>query len=251
LALIAVMSVYEEEGLIERAVKSLWDGGVDAIHVFDGAWMHFGAGPSTDRTRAIADDLGCRVHLPPTDRRAAYSAARLAGDTTVVYGPWENQETKRTAMFKLCGATWGDHVLVFDADEELEGKFDRDALLEGQHYNLMVRCVGPNDLPGIRGVWPRGDYCADYKPELRLFAWSDALHCKWPGGYWDFHGKIEPYATSKGDSALPVVEGVSFLHHGNDRTDERKQKKIDFYNVEHPRRKAIQSEYWRKERFGV
>jgi glycosyltransferase involved in cell wall biosynthesis len=222
--LIAVMSVFEEEELLPRAIKSLQAGGVDRIEVFDGAWKNFGDGASQDRTLELAQELGCVVHE--------------------VTQPWESQEAKRTDMFHLCGAQYGDHVLVFDADEELEGVFP--ALEVGEHYNMMVKCVGPNDMPSVRGEWPNGDYYADYKPELRVFAYSKHLHCKWPGGYWDFFGRIEPYADYKGSPALPVVQGATFLHHGNDRSPERIEKKLEFYHREHPKRQARQKAEWKE-----
>ncbi len=222
--LIAVMSVYEEEMLLGRAIDSLRAGGVERIHVFDGAWSDFdednALGLSRDATAQVAIERACVWHEP--ERK------------------WESQEEKRTVMFHQCGATVDDHVLVFDADEELEGSFT--PLARGQHYNLMVKCVGPNDLPGIRGEWPNGDYYPDYKPELRVFAWSEYLVCRWPGGYFDGPERIEAYANYAGAPLLPVVGGVSFLHHGNDRSEERRLQKIAFYEKEHPRRAKRQRE---------
>lgn len=224
--LIAVVSVYNEQALIVRAVTSLFAGGVDSVHVFDGAWGGFGGadgtGASDDDTMPLAGALGCVLHHPEE--------------------MWPSQEAKRTRMFHEVEASDDDHVLVFDADEELEGAFP--PLVAGQHYNLMVRCVGPNDMPGVRGEWPNGDYYAGYKPEVRVFAYDDKLHCKWPGGYWDWAGRIEPYANAKGDPLLPVVDGVSFLHHGNDRSALRKEQKLAFYESEHPRRRQRQKEVY-------
>lgn len=211
MALICVMSVYEEEDLILRALNSLHDSGVDAVHVFDGAWRDFGEGPSRDATVMLAGEWGATVWQVET--------------------PWESQEAKRTFMFHNCGATSDDHIFVFDADEELEGRFPT---LPHQHHNVMVKCVGPNDLPGIRGEWPNGDYAPFYKPELRVFAYHQSLECRWPGGYWSDDKRIQAYDGSR--SALPEVHGVSFLHHGNDRSAARKRHKREFYALEHPRR---------------
>lgn len=215
---ICVMCVYNEEKLLPRALKSLEGSGVGRIVVFDGAWQGFGDGPSTDRTVEIAREAGCEVWE--------------------VDEPWESQEYKRTFMFHNCGAQQGDYIFVFDADEELEGKFT--ALVMQEHHNIQVKCVGENDLPGIRGIWPAGDYAPYYKPELRIFSHRPNLHCLWPGGYWVGNLKIKAY-TGICDSRLPIAPTVSLLHHGNDREPERKQQKIDYYEVEHPKRVERQS----------
>lgn len=221
---IAVMSVYEEEELLARAIRSLRAGGVERTVCFDGAWEGFGEHPqSTDRTREVA---------------LAEGAALAHAD-----GYWESQQAKRTHMFHHCGARPGDHVLVFDADEELEGVFP--TLLRGQHYNLMVKCVGPNDMPGVRGEWPNGDYYPDYKPEVRVFAYDEELRCVFPGRYKDALGHVRAYRAGSADPALPVLEGVSFLHHGNDRSAERKAAKLSYYAREHPRRRELQAAMWR------
>jgi hypothetical protein len=231
-SLIAVMSVFEEEDLMERAVLSLRRGGVRAIHVFDGAWDGFAGrdeeydeGWSMDGTMEVAGRLHCASHFPS--------------------GMWESQEAKRTYMFHHCDARGGDHVLVFDADEELEGAFSK--LLPGKHHNLMVRCVGPNDMPGVRGEWPNGDYAPYYKPEVRVFAYDPELRCVFPGRYRDSRGHIRPYSDAGGTSALPVAEGVSFLHHGNDRTPERRAAKLAYYEREHPKRRERQAAAWRED----
>lgn len=225
------MSVFEEEKLLPGALDSLTESGISELVVFDGAWRGFGyhaddcdaeLGMSRDETINIAEDRGIPVVSFPL--------------------VWDSQEHKRSAMFHGCGAQPGDHVFVFDADERLEGRFPD--LTPGVNYNVMVKCVGPNDMPGIRGVWPRGDYYDDYKPELRVFAYDPQLECKWPGGYWNAAGKIEPYVGSA--SRLPVVPGLSFTHHGNEREPERIAKKVDFYQREHPRRVERQNAEWRK-----
>jgi hypothetical protein len=220
MSLIVVLSVWNEEQMLPGALKSLDHAGVDSVVVFDGAWRGFadpGEWLSSDRTVSIATKWGAHVHQP----------AR----------PWDSQEEKRTAMFHHCGSAPGDHIFVMDADERVEGRFP--ARLPG-HANVLVKCVGPNDLPGIRGEWPRGDYYPDWKPELRLFRYSHELRCLWPGGYADSDGRIEAYADYQGTSALPVLDGVRFTHHGAERSAERIQRKIRYYEQEHPRRAARQ-----------
>ena len=225
MALTCVMCVYEEEDLLPGALRSLEASGVDRVAVYDGAWEGFGDGPSGDRTVAIAREWG-------------------ADPVFEVDAPWRSQEEKRTTMFRTCGAVEGDHVFVFDADERLEGTFP--ALRPGQHYNVAVKCVGPNDMPGIRGEWPRGDYAPYYKPEIRIFAWHPDLHCLWPGGYWIGEQRIEPYKNAQGDPLLPVAANVSFLHLGNRRDPERIARKIAYYREEHPKRQTRVNEAWRR-----
>lgn len=221
-----VMSVFEEEELLPRALASLSKVGIapGQVVVFDGAWAggkdgeHVFAnseGPSKDSTMQIAKEWGaCCVE---------------------VEHPWQSQEDKRTAMFRAAHS-WATHIFVMDADEELEGSFPHD--FPDDHCNIMVRCVGPNDLPGIRGVWPHGDYCADYKPELRLFKRFPDLECVYPGGYIAARKWIEAYDGI--ESALPILDGVTMLHHGNDRSDDRKAQKIAYYKEEHPERARFQ-----------
>lgn len=226
MSVIAVLAVYNEEALIGQAVESLRGIGVDQVVVFDGAWEGFGDGNSTDGTAVIAVDL-------------------VGADNVIMRnGPWPSQEAKRTAMFRHCGARDGDYILVADADEVWEGTLPDEA--PAGHMNVMVRCVGENDLPGIRGTWPHGDYCPDWKPELRCFFWNPTLECAWPGGYLDGDSFIQPYNDlhlweTKGASALPVLDGVRFEHHGNSRSPERIAQKIAYYEREHPKRRAWQA----------
>lgn len=224
------MAVWNEEALLPDALESLNAAGVQMhnVLVFDGAWKGFGQKPggrsphSTDRTEAVVFGAGAYwLPSPPSG--------------------WESQEEKRNAMFSYAYQDY-DVAFVMDADERLEGRFP-DRLLDG-HANVMVKCVGENDLPGIRGEWPRGDYYADWKPELRLFRLSSELHCKWPGGYWDADGKIEPYADYAGTPALPVLDGVRFTHHGADRSPDRIEQKIAYYHAEHPERAQRQRAQW-------
>jgi hypothetical protein len=224
-SLIVVIAAFEEEALLPGALASLETAGVDRVELYDGSWGTFSDHPlSQDRTVEIARAWGCHIYQPDTP-------------------PWHSQEVKRTTMFHLGPRADGDHVFVMDCDERVEGCFPRP--LPDGHANVMVACVGPNDMPGIRGEWPRGDFSNEYKPEIRLFRWSPALQCLWPGGYADERGRIHPYRNAQGDSALPVLRGVSFTHHGAERSPERIEQKIAYYHDEHPKRLERQRAYTR------
>jgi glycosyltransferase involved in cell wall biosynthesis len=229
--LCVVMAVYNEELLLPGALQSLDAAGVSMsdVLVFDGAWDRF-----DELMVDQSEEPVMRIGRGSTDETAWVVEKFAARWLPVPSVGWESQEAKRTAMFLQAVAEGYTHAFVMDADERVEGRFP--AELPDGHANVMVKCVGPNDLPGIRGEWPHGDYYPDYKPELRLFKLSPALHCKWPGGYWDEQGQVQPYADARGTSALPVLDGVSFTHHGGERSPERLAEKIRYYEQEHPQR---------------
>lgn len=224
MALLALISAYNEEGLLADAVRSALAAGVDEVHVFDGAWRAAGpTGPafanarrpgSTDRTGEVARSAGARVH----------PARRL----------WDDQGAKRSAMFQRCGARKGDHLLVLDADERVAGYFP-DRLPPG-HLNVLLKSIGENDLPGIRGVFPKGDYSPKPRPCLRLFAWEPELRCLQPGDYFIGDLRVIPY-DDIGGSLLPVIDQVLIEHHPNLRSAERLEAKRSYYEAEHPVRR--------------
>lgn len=203
------MAVWNEQRLLEKALRSFTKVfPAQDVLVFDGAWKGYGDGASTDDTKAIAEAAG--VTWVRTRR-----------------GGWEAQEQKRTAMFvKAC--MWGySHALVLDGDERLSGKLPTD-LPEG-HASVRLRSVGPNDLPGVRGVYPHGDYGLEWHPQLRWFRLSPELHCKWPGGYWDADGQVVA------ESLMPQPR---ISHHASAREADRIAAKRRYYAEEHPKRNA-------------
>lgn len=230
---IAVIAVFEEEQMLPAALESFQRGsGVDEIHVFDGAWKNFADDrfSSGDKTQEVV---------------RSYSDA----PTPAIWHParrmWGGQELKRTAMFHSVGATETDYILIFDADERFEGSMPA---LEYRAYCLMNRCVGGNDLPGIRGNWPAGDYSEEYIPAIRLFAWNPTLRCLWPGGYEVDGELIKVYVESKSahggwTSIIPIIEGASFTHHGAERNEIKMEQKLAYYTREHPERKKRQNDY--------
>lgn len=233
---IAVIAVFEEEQMLPGALESFQHGsGVDEIHVFDGAWKGF----SDDRF-ASADDTEAIVKC--------YSLAHRA-PVPAVWHPatelWPGQELKRTAMFHSVRATHEDYILIFDADERFEGKMPP---LDEPLYSLMNRCVGGNDLPGVRGTWPAGDYSEEYIPAIRLFRWNPTLRCLWPGGYEVGGELITVYTESKSahggwTSILPIIQGASFTHHGAERNEIKMEQKKAYYTREHPERTKRQNAY--------
>lgn len=223
MALLCVVAAYNEERLLADCVRSALVVSVDEVHVFDGAWRAGRDGPafggarkaaSTDRTADVARDAGAVFH----ERR----------------GLWAHQGEKRTAMFHSCGAGPGDHVFVLDADERAAGRFPDE--LPDQAVNVLLRSVGPNDLPGVRSNWPKGDYCPTDRPCLRVFAWRPDLSCIAPGHYIADGARIDPYDGRA--SRLPLVETVRVEHHANLRDEERLAWKRAYYAVDHPARRG-------------
>jgi glycosyltransferase involved in cell wall biosynthesis len=227
MSLIAIVPVWNEAEMLPDCIRSTQAAGIEKIHVFDGAWLggdgsfRFGkTAHSTDGTLRIAEQLGAEVHS--------------------VREYWPSQEAKRTYMFGHAGATEKDHLFVLDADDRVLGQLD-EKLKPGQHYNCMERCIGPNDMPGIRGVWPNGDYSATYIPCLHVFAYHPTLECLYPGCYLYRGEKIEQYGGDGPEgSALPILQSIKKDHHGNERSPERLAQKRDYYRAEHPYRKLWQ-----------
>lgn len=220
MALLCVVAAYNEERLLGDCVRSALDAGVDEVHVFDGAWRAGNLGPafanamfagSTDATEAVAREAGAVFHP--------------AGETV-----WLDQGTKRTAAFHGCGAGPGDLLFVLDADERAVGRFP-DRLPDVSH-NVLLRSVGPNDLPGVRAEFPKGDYSEAPRPALRLFAWRPDLACIQPGHYVVDGRRINPYDGR--ESRLPLVTEVCVEHHANLRDRERLDAKRAYYAVDHP-----------------
>lgn len=223
MALLCVVAAYNEERLLADCVRSALAAGVDECHVFDGAWRAGDSGPafagassapSTDDTAGVAERAGAIVHPP--------------------LGLWENQGAKRTAMFHGAGAGPGDHLFVLDADERVTGRFPDE--LPDEPVNVLLRSVGPNDLPGIRADWPDGDYSLEPRPCLRVFAWRPDLACIDPGHYIADGERIDPYHGRR--SILWLARSVCVEHHANLRDRERLAQKRDYYRVDHPARPA-------------
>lgn len=223
-----LVSAYNEADLIGPCIDALAEAGIERqqVHVFDGAWTTSdglapfdGAdGPSTDDTMRVALDAGAQVYDHD--------------------GLWASQPAKRTAMFHLVGARRGDQLLVIDADERLRGQL-RHPLPQQSHAMVAKFDVGLNDLPGIRGVWPHGDWSPDAAyPQLRLFQWRRQLRCVRPGWYETSPGRRIPTYDGAGRPALPVLKGVWFEHEPGARPPERIAAKAAYYRLEHPLLKA-------------
>jgi hypothetical protein len=216
--LYVLVAAYNEAESIGPCIDAIAATGIarQQVHVFDGAWTtrdgshpFDGAdGPSTDDTLRAAIDAGAQVH-----------------DCD---GLWPSQEVKRTAMFHQAGARRGDQLLVIDADERLQGRLrplplQRPAL-------LAKRDIGENDLPGIRGEFPCGDWGSP--AQLRLFQWSRRLVCVEPGWYETKPGhRIVAYARQR--PALPLLKGLWFDHEPAARPPARIAAKRAYYEVEH------------------
>lgn len=224
MALLCVVAAYNEERLLADCVRSALSTGVDEVHVFDGAWRAGQHGPafagarkaaSTDATADVAREAGAVFH----PRR----------------GFWPDQGAKRTAAFHQVGAGRGDHLFIVDADERVTGRFPP-GLADGPS-NVILRSVGPNDLPGVRANFPKGDYSAKPRPCLRVFAWRPDLACICPGHYVSDGVRVEPY-DGRGRTRLPLIDTVLVEHHPNLRDTERLGWKRDYYAVDHPARRG-------------
>lgn len=201
---IGLIPAFNESGNIAPAVRSLFVAGCARVVVLDGAYRYedgssfMGGGcASTDGMHREAKREGAEVIVPSVQPR---------------FGQ------KRELLLRLCGATSEDHVLFLDADERAVGGLSD--LPEG-HANVVLRNLKPNDLPDIRGTWPRGDF-GEAVPLLRLLRWSEDLHFVGIGKF-ELDGEpIEPYDEEalaldpdipiEQASALPLLRGFEIQH---------------------------------------
>lgn len=188
--IVGAIQTYQEASRIERAITSLWESGCDEVFVLDGAWHHpdgstFGGGPvySDDGTVDIAAGAGATVCM----------WAGAGGDAA-----------KQTDLIRLCAGA-GDTVVKIDADETLHGRL-RDVAVDAM---IMLHNQGPNDLPGVRGTWPRGDDADRPIPLLRVFGWRLGLVCERPGRWMSPAGPIEPYLLPKIAAAVDSIPGLA------------------------------------------
>lgn len=201
-----------EAAIIAGAVGSARRSGADEVHVFDGGFGRFGDGPSTDATLLHAHAEGAQIH------RAGNFPDRGAKITYAIHG---------------MGANEYDHVFMLDADERTEGSFPPHPV-RGQDYNVLMYNTGPNEMPGVRGEWPRGDYSRKPVPRLRMFAWTPNLRCTDSGVYYR-QVRIAPYTkTDSGAvvSALPVVQGLRIAHSPELHTEAEIALKRALYEAE-------------------
>lgn len=196
---VGLICAYNEAATISRAVGSLLDVGCDRVVVVDGHWSpEFGAAPySTDGTEAAAVVAGAEWVRPAVT--------------------WDSDGGKRDTAVHVAGCRPGDQLFLLDADEVAVGS------LEGApagHGCVLLRNLCPNDLPGIRRDWPRGDY-APVVPLLRWLRYSPGLSCTAPGKYREDGRPIRPYVlgTLEGLSPeeaceLPLLPNVRVDHYG-------------------------------------
>lgn len=191
-----LICAYNEASFITEAVRSLFDAGCGRVVVVDGHWTPaFGPPHSTDGTGELVREAGAVWSQPPIT--------------------WSTDGGKRDAALRIVGPA--DHVLLLDADERLVGRLPE--LPEG-HACIMLRNLRENDLPGIRGTWPRGDY-GPRVPLLRLLRWSPRLRCEAPGRYLDHGRPIRPYVARvdrvppEKATALPLLAGIEIEHYGD------------------------------------
>lgn len=203
MSVIGAIPAFQEEGNIGPAVRSLFAVGCSRVVVLDGAWtgadgIRFldGGGWSTDGTADEAVAAG-----------ATYISAASA---------WAGDGPKRSSLVRVC-ADPGDHVLMLDADERAEGHLP-DALPDG-HACVMLENDGLNDLPGLRGTFPHGDYSDRPIPLLRLFAYDGMMACEKAGQWSDGAGPITVY--DRDEPVLPVLDGVTIRHLCGRRAAER------------------------------
>lgn len=229
--IVGVIQTYMEAARIAGAVRSLFDVGCDRVFVLDGAWVDetgrpFGDGPlfSTDGTVEEAEAAGATVGRVSCGNDAA----------------------KQTALLRDCGAEPGDMVVKIDSDEIIRGQLPEIT----EHSMIMLANHGPNDIPDVRGSFPRGDDSDRPIPLFRVFAWRPDLVCERPGRWVTDDGPLEPYRvgalrrridelelayddpisveyrwlrdhehtmTPSATAAFPVLDGVWIDHYRDDR----------------------------------
>ncbi len=186
--IIGAIQAYQEGGRIGPAVKSLLASGCDSVFVLDGAW--------TDPTGATFGDG------PQASDDGTLDEARDAGARVDVWSGVGSDADKQTALLVACGAVRGDYVVKIDADERIEGRLRG----PGSHAMIMLSNEGDNDIPGVRGTWPRGDDSDAPIPLWRMFKWSPDLVCLRPGRWTEGGRLVEPYLVGALAASRAVVD---------------------------------------------
>lgn len=212
---IGLVPVFEEANNIGYCVESMLAAGCDRVVCLDGAYRYVdgssfmgGGVRSDDGTVEVAEAAGAEVIVP--DRQPRFGE-------------------KRQMLLEQCGAGDGDHVLIMDADERAVGRLDD---LPDGHACVVFRNLKPNDLPGLRMVWPHGD-AGDVLPHLRVLRWSRGLRFVGFGEFEENGHPVRAY-TDKLDGtleqacALPLIEGFE-IHHVAPASAERVAAKRKAY----------------------
>lgn len=224
-----LIEAFEEEELIGACVWSALDAGADHVHVWDGAFYNFADHPrSYDDTLAVAREHGATAHE---------------------HGWWRNRGDKIDAMFQQSGLGPGDHALILDADERLVGVIPKRRGFD--HALVYLVNAGPNDMPGVRKVWPDGDYSTVPYPALRILKWTPMLRCELAGIYFDGLTRIKGFDRKRAP-ILPVIEGLLIEHHTHLRNASVVEAKRRYYlDHELPEREAIKERIRHKDQGGT
>lgn len=211
--IICIIPTFEEEAFIATAVKSALEAGCDRVVIADGSFEGY-----SDHTES---------------HDATVHNSSQAGAFVISTRKWKDGAQKLTFLFKACGATQYDHVLLLDADELVHGTlppFDPELDYAYRRYNS-----GPNDIPKVRGNYPYGDYSQKPIPfGPRIFHWTRDLHCVSWGGIFA-RGDGQPIRTSH------VAEGITVEHRPHLATQKRIQERLAYYPAEIARRRAIKA----------
>lgn len=241
--IIGCVPMFEEAEHIGGCVKSLFAAGCERVVCLDGAYQRSdgktflnGGYRSNDDSIEIAESAGAEVIVP--DRNPRFGE-------------------KRNMLLALCGADSADHVLFLDADERAVGRLNPKTMPSG-HACVMLRNLKKNDLPDVRGEWPRGD-AGSAVPLLRLLRWSPTLRLA-SIGQWEEDGKplhaylVNAFAERVNENddslmrqalaalregehalspmlacALPIAYGFEIHHVAGASAEERVLAKRDFY----------------------
>ncbi|HEX4521647.1 MAG TPA: hypothetical protein VH063_18880 [Gaiellaceae bacterium] len=239
MSVIGTIQAFNEEDAITGAIESLYAAGCDRVVVVDGAWGNPDGTLFGNAATHLSTDGTCE-------------AARAAGAEYVEpeYPFWAGDKSKRDYLLTFGGP--GDHLILLDADERLEGTIDEEACPAG-HGCIVLHNDKPNDL-AIRTPWLDRDVRASV-PMLRWFRWSPTLTCLSPGHYRE-NGKpihvylvealaaaademsplelaalaalrsIETKLPNKRLSILPIVQGIEIRHSVEATTDRIAAKRI-------------------------
>lgn len=241
MSIFGCVPVFEEADNIGYCVESMLAAGCDTVVVLDGAYL--------------AADGSTFMDGGTTSKDGTVETAELAGARVIIPDRQPHFGEKRQMLLEQCGAEPGDHVLFLDADERAVGTLNPDTLPAG-HGCVILKNEKPNDMPGHRGVWPRGD-AGPLVPLLRWLRWSPTL--TFDRGKWSEDGEpLRPYlvqrlraaADSSGNplitqahaalqlaeqhltpalaSAYPIVPGFE-IHHVAPHSPERISEKYRFY----------------------
>lgn len=201
--LVGLLAWYDEPiPLLEQAVRTAFEVGVDELVALDGRFVQFGEGPATSPAEQadVLRDLGVDVVAP--------------------LQPWPDEPTKRTALFRLGEQRTDptDWYLIVDADTEYRRqKLDlRDVLSKTDRLAGYARFLERGETTTWRCLF-RALRSIDVGPNHYTYRAAD--------------GTLLYGLGADEVDALDASDALEAVHHKDKRPQYRRQAKHDYYRL--------------------